>query len=140
MTFIPEVKIKISQLKKINNVWPRSGCITNKKDIISIVKKDNEYFKRVLENFWLLNTELTKIIRKGLTNSIGWNLGKKIKSIHLFDPFTSTPIKGTSINDIRDNQKIIKENRINFSLSIDEIIKMTKIPKRINMRCLKKKE
>ena len=26
---------------------------------------------------------------------MGWNLGKKNKSIHLFDPLTSTPIMGT---------------------------------------------
>ena len=35
------------------------------------------------------------IMKKGLNNSIGWNLGKKNKSIHLFDPLTSTPIIGT---------------------------------------------
>ena len=37
----------------------------------------------------------TKSINKGLTNSIGWNLGRNIRSIHLLDPFTSTPYKGT---------------------------------------------
>ena len=36
-----------------------------------------------------------KIIVKGLTSSIGWNLGKKNKSSHLLDPFTSVPKIGT---------------------------------------------
>ena len=40
---------------------------------------------------------LKNTIKKGLTNSIGWNLGNKYKSIHLLDPLTSTPIKGTNI-------------------------------------------
>ena len=35
-------------------------------------------------------------IKKGLTISTGWNLGKNIKSNHLFDPFTSIPRKGTN--------------------------------------------
>ena len=36
-----------------------------------------------------------KSIKNGFTISIGWNIGRKIKSIHLFDPFISTPINGT---------------------------------------------
>ena len=35
------------------------------------------------------------IIKNGLTNSIGWNLGKKYKSTHLLDPLTSIPMIGT---------------------------------------------
>ena len=44
------------------------------------------------------------IIKKGLTISIGWNLGRKGKSIHLLDPLTSTPIKGTKIKNIIDKK------------------------------------
>ena len=34
----------------------------------------------------------TKTINKGFTNSTGWNLkGRKGKSIHLLEPFISTP-------------------------------------------------
>ena len=42
-----------------------------------------------------IRTFAVNIINRGLTNSIGWNLGKKNKSIHLFDPLISIPIKGT---------------------------------------------
>ena len=35
-------------------------------------------------------------IRKGLTISTGWNLGKKSRSNHLFDPLISVPRTGTS--------------------------------------------
>ena len=45
------------------------------------------------------------IIKKGFNNSIGWNLGKKNKSIHLFDPFTSTPIIGTKNKEIKAIKK-----------------------------------
>ena len=45
------------------------------------------------------------IIKKGISNSIGWNLGKKNKSIHLFDPFTSTPIIGTKNKEIKVIEK-----------------------------------
>ena len=35
------------------------------------------------------------MITKGLTNSIGWNLGRKKRLSHLLDPFTSVPKIGT---------------------------------------------
>ena len=35
-------------------------------------------------------------MNNGLTNSIGWNLGKKNNSIHRFDPLTSSPKIGTN--------------------------------------------
>ena len=47
------------------------------------------------------------IIKKGFNSSIGWNLGKKNKSIHLFDPFTSTPIIGTNNKEI----EVIKKRK-----------------------------
>ena len=34
---------------------------------------------------------IAKIINNGLTNSIGWNLGRGSRPIHLFDPLISTP-------------------------------------------------
>ena len=45
-----------------------------------------------------------KTIKKGFTISIGWNLGRNIRSIHLLDPFTSTPIKGTKIKNMIDKK------------------------------------
>ena len=86
------------------------------------------------------NIELIKIIKNGFTNSIGWNLGNKYKSIHLLDPLTSIPIKGTKIKKISDNKKMMKENLKSFSLSIEERTKITIVPKKIKTKCLKKKE
>ena len=83
---------------------------------------------------------LTKIIKNGFTNSIGWNLGNKYKSIHLFDPLTSIPIIGTRDKKMSEIKKIIKEYFKSFSLSKDERIKITIVPRKIKTKCLKKKE
>ena len=40
---MPDIKIKISQDKKINKVWPMSGCIINKSDIGKILIKLKKY-------------------------------------------------------------------------------------------------
>ena len=70
--------------------------------------------------FWLLKIKLIKIIKKGLTSSIGWNLGKKNKSIHLREPFTSTPIIGTKIKETKEIKKRI--NKVDGEIiSIDGI-------------------
>ena len=106
----PEAKIKTDQVNKINKVWPMSGWINNKPEIINVIKKENVYFKLILIFFSILNIVARKIIKKGFNNSMGWNLGKKNRSIHLLDPFTSTPINGTKNNDIKIKKKIIKEN------------------------------
>ena len=50
--------------------------------------------------------KLRVIIKNGLTNSIGCNLGKKNKSSHLFDPLTSIPIIGTKSSNKKDKQNI----------------------------------
>ncbi len=41
------------------------------------------------------------IIRNGFKISIGWNLGIKGKSIHLIEPFTSTPINGIKAKNMK---------------------------------------
>ena len=64
------------------------------------------------------NIELIKIIKNGFTNSIGWNLGNKYKSIHLLDPLTSIPINGTKIKNIKENAKIIEEKLKSFFWSM----------------------
>ena len=46
--------------------------------------------------FWIVSINDNDTIKKGLTISTGWNLGKNIKSSHLFEPFTSIPKKGTN--------------------------------------------
>ena len=104
--FIPEVKIKIAQEKITNKVCPISGWIISNNEIVEIRKAENKYFVIIF------NLLLQKIIarittKKGFRTSIGWNLGKKNKSIHLFDPFTSTPTIGTINKEI----KVIKKRK-----------------------------
>ena len=89
--------------------------------------------------FSLLNIKLIKIIKNGLTSSIGWNLGKKYKSIHLWALFTSTPIMGTKNNDIREKVKIIREILKSLSSLIEDKIKIIINPKKTKDKCLKKK-
>ena len=81
-----------------------------------------------------------KIIVKGLTISIGWNLGKKSKSSHLFDPLTSVPKTGTKSkrNKETKNNKIDKLKRF-FSPKEEKNIKVT-MPIQIYVKCLKKKK
>ena len=59
-------------------------------------------------------------IKKGLISSIGWNLGKIPKSIHLLDPFTSIPKKGTRINNNKKTINNILDIYIKLSLFKDE--------------------
>ena len=80
------------------------------------------------------------MIKNGFTNSIGWNLGSKKNSIHLLDPLTSVPIKGTNIKKKIDKIKIINENFKRLSLLIAETTKITIAPRPIKNKCLKKKE
>ena len=75
------------------------------------------------------------IIIKGFKSSIGWNLGKKKKSNHLFEPFTSTPIIGTSI---KKNKQIInkkKDNLIKFPCPSNEKKIIRKNPNPIKNKC-----
>ena len=68
------------------------------------IKLLNKYLKYKL--FLLKHNKVdTVIMKKGLITSIGWNLGKKPKSIHLFDPLTSIPMKGTKTKVINEIQK-----------------------------------
>ena len=69
-------------------------------------------------------------IKNGFKSSIGWNLGKKIKSIHLLEPFTSIPIIGTKIKKIKHKTNRIFEILIK-SLSFNDekkIMEKTPIP------------
>ena len=103
---IPETKININQLSPINKVWPKSGCKINKSMINAVNKKDIENFIVKLANLLFEIIKANIIIKKGFTNSTGCNLGKKIKSNHLVDPFTSIPINGTKSSKIKENKKI----------------------------------
>ena len=88
--------------------------------------------------FSLLKVKLIKIIKKGLTNSIGWNLGKKYKSIHLCALFTSTPIIGTKNKKIRENIKINGEILKSLSSFIEDKTKIIIKPNKTKDKCLKK--
>ena len=91
---MPDVKIKTAHEKTINNVWPISGWTIKSKETVDIKKVDIKYLNKIFD--LLLHKMVAKITTKnGFKTSIGWNLGKKNKSIHLFDPLTSMPIMGT---------------------------------------------
>ena len=92
----------------------------------------------MLLNFWLHNIKLIKMIRNGFTNSIGWNLGRKYRSIHLFEPLTSTPIIGTKIKNINDKKKNREEYFRSCSFFIEDNKKIIIIPNKIKTKCLKK--
>ena len=89
--------------------------------------------------FSLLKIILINIIKNGLTISIGWNLGKKFKSIHLLALFTSTPIMGTKNKKIIENKNIIGEILNNLSSLIEDKTKIIIKPKKTKDKCLKKK-
>ena len=77
-----------------------------KKAIKSVKKRVRINFKVKFLNLSKVINVLKTIIKKGLTSSIGWSLGKKKISSHLFDPLTSTPINGTKNNNIKDTKKM----------------------------------
>ncbi len=90
----------------------------------------NKYLKYKLFLFKHNKVEIV-IIKKGLITSIGWNLGKKAKSIHLFDPFTSVPMNGTKTKIINEIQnKIIDILNKSSSFKNEKIISIV-IPKNI---------
>ena len=86
------------------------------------------------------NAEDTSIIKKGFNNSIGWYLGNgPPKSIHLLEPLTSTPIKGTKnklMKNIKNNNKL---RFIKFFLSTNERNNSSRKPNKTKIECLMKK-
>ena len=123
--FTPETKINASQVAKIKIVWPISGCEINNKIIGDKIKKLYRYFKYRFVLLSKLNTKAITTIVKGFKTSIGWNLGKKNNSIHLFDPFTSIPTKGTSksaMKQITKRNLEIKNNFLIFKYDIKKTI------------------
>ena len=94
---------------------------------MEIKTADSKYLEIML--ILLLQRILARtIIKNGFKTSIGWNLGKKNKSIHLFEPFTSTPIIGTKNREKREIKKRIIEYLNNWSVSNEEKIKIIIIP------------
>ena len=125
--FIPEVKIKTAQEKITSKVCPISGWIISNNEIMEIITVESKYLTRIFS--FLLQRIVARITtKKGFKSSIGWNLGKKNKSIHLFDPFTSTPIIGTKTRDKVEIKKRIIEYFNNLFVSNEEKIKIIIIP------------
>ena len=125
--FIPDVKIKIAQEKITSKVCPISGWIISNNEIVEIKTVEIKYLARIF-NLLLQRIVARITTKKGFKISIGWNLGKKNKSIHLFDPFTSTPIIGTKKRDKKEIKKRIIEYFNNLFFSNEEKIKIIIIP------------
>ena len=77
--------------------------------------------------YYDINTfDTPDIIKNGFKISIGWNLGINGRSIHLIEPLTSTPIKGTSAKNIKEIKNKYLEIWNNFFwLTAEKIIKIT---------------
>ena len=136
---IPDVKIKTDQEKTTNKVCPISGWTISKRDIIEIVKVVSMYL--IIKLVFSVQRMVAKnTIKKGFRTSIGWNLGKKNRSIHLLEPLTSTPKIGTNTNEIKETKKSTIEYLINCSFFKEENIKTINIPITTYTKCLKKKK
>ena len=121
------MKIKTAQEKTTNNVWPISGWTIKSKEIVDIKIAVIKYFNKIFD--LLLHKIVAKIIIKnGFKTSIGWNLGKKNKSIHLLEPLTSTPMIGTKNKEIKEIKKSKIEYLYNWSEFKEENIKIRDIP------------
>ena len=125
--FIPDVKIKTVQENTTNKVWPISGWTIKSKETTDIKIVDTKYFNKIL-NLLVHKIVAKTTIKNGFKTSIGWNLGKKINSIHLFEPLTSTPTIGTKNNEIKEIKKRKMEYLYNWSEFNEENIKIRDIP------------
>ena len=124
---IPDVKIRTAHEKTTNNVWPISGWTIKSKEIADIKIVDTKYLNKIFD--LLLQKIVAKIIIKnGFKTSIGWNRGKKNRSIHLFEPLTSIPMNGTKNNEIKEIKKRKIEYLYNWSEFKEENIKISEIP------------
>ena len=124
---IPDIKINNAHEKTISNVWPISGWIIRSREIKEIKIVESEYFNKIFV-LLLQNIVARVTIKNGFNTSIGWNRGKKYKSNHLLDPFTSIPIMGTKNNEIKNIKKRKIENLYNLLKLSEEKIKITTIP------------
>ena len=104
-----------------------SGWTINSKEIAEIKIVDVRYLNNIFD--LLPHKIVAKIITKnGFRTSMGWNLGKKNKSIHLLDPLTSMPMNGTKNKETREIKKRVIEYLYNLSEFKEENIKIIDIP------------
>ena len=103
------MKIRADQQNTTNKVWPISGWAIKSKEITDIKIIDMKYLNKIFD---LISHKIVAkiIIKNGFRTSIGWNLGKKNKSIHLLEPLTSTPTNGTKNKEISE----IKKRKIEY--------------------------
>ena len=121
------MKIRATQQNTTNKVWPISGWAVKNKEITDIKIIDVKYLSKIFD---LISQKIVAkiIIKNGFKTSIGWNLGKKNKSIHLLDPLTSTPTNGTKNKEISEIKKRKIEYLYNWSEFKEENIKIRDIP------------
>ena len=121
------MKIRAAQQNTINKVWPISGWAIKSKEMTDIKIIDIKYLNKIFD---LISQKIVAkiIIKNGFKTSIGWNLGKKNKSIHLLDPLTSTPTNGTKNKEISEIKKRKIEYLYNWSEFKEENIKIRDIP------------
>ena len=121
------MKIRTAQQKITNKVWPISGWAIKSKEMIDIKKIDIKYLNKIFD---LISQRIVAkiIIKNGFRTSMGWNLGKKNKSIHLLEPLTSTPTNGTKNKEISEIKKRKIEYLYNWSEFKEENIKIRDIP------------
>ena len=124
---IPDMKIRTAQQNTTNKVWPISGWAINSKEMTEIKKIDIKYLNKIFD---LISHRIVAkiIIKNGFRTSMGWNLGKKNKSIHLLEPLTSTPMNGTKNKKISEIKKRIREYLYNWFEFKEENIKIRDIP------------
>ena len=108
------MKIRVAQQNTTNKVWPISGWTIKSKEMIDIKIIDIKYLNKI---FVLISHKIVAkmITKNGFRTSMGWNLGKKNKSIHLLDPLTSTPTNGTKNKEIIEIKKRNIEYLYNWS-------------------------
>ena len=121
------MKIRAAQQNTTNKVWPISGWVIKSKEMTDIKIIDIKYLNKIFD---LISHKIfAKMTTKnGFRTSMGWNLGKKNKSIHLLDPLTSTPINGTKNKQISEIKKRKIEYLNNWFEFKEENIKIIVIP------------
>ncbi len=121
------MKIRAAQQNTTNKVWPISGWAIKSKEITDIKIIDIKYLNKIFD---LMSHKIVAktIIKNGFSTPMGWNLGKKNKSIHLLEPLTSTPMNGTKNKETSETKKRMIEYLYNWSEFNDENIKIRDIP------------
>ena len=121
------MKIRVAQQNTTSKVWPISGWTINSREMIDIKMIDIKYLNKIFD--LISHRIIAKIITKnGFRTSMGWNLGKKNKSIHLLEPLTSTPTNGTKNKEISEIKKRKIEYLYNWFEFKEENIKIRDIP------------